>query len=527
MGKSFFKYIFVVVVVVLAIYTIVKSVRDDKIAKDEELDQTSKVSTIQKDLRLAIAELDNINPILSNNKNVQEITKVVYEPLVTLDEHYKLEYCLATEIAKQDDVTYIVKLRKGVLWHDNSNFTAWDVRFTVDRILGENAVPTVYRDNLRYVTALEVVDDYTVVFRLSQAVPFFEYNLTFPIMCASYYEGEDFANTDKNNAPIGTGMFKIENRELDKIKLVRNETYWNNTKKPMAEEINISLYGSMGEVYNAFKSGELDIITVGTNNVEQYIGTLGYNKVEYKSRDYDFLSFNTQSRVLSDVSVRKAISLVLDKNAIVAGALGTGYASSNFSLDMGNWLYVADLTVEPNAEEAKNILSQNGWNLRNNTWIKEGRRLEFSIAVDSGNEARVRVTQAICDQLNNFGIKASMLQVSNQRYVDILNNKNYDCVLTGIRTSFSPSLHTFFGEGNLANYNNPEVLELIKKTENTTDEGEMYDSYRTIYQKYLDEVPYVGLYRNTNIVIYNQGLVGNISPNAFNLYHNIEKWYRQ
>ena len=55
----------------------------------------------------------------------------------------------------------------------------------------------------------------------------------------------------------------------------------------------------------------------------------------------------------------------------------------------------------------------------------------------------------------------------------------------------------------------------------------MYNSYRAIYQKYLDEVPYIGLYRNTNIIIYNQGLVGNITPNSFNLYHNIEKWYRQ
>ena len=527
MGKSFFKYIFVVVVIVLATYTIFKSIKDDKAAQNEELDQTSKVSTIQKDLRLAIAEIDTINPILSTNKNVQEITKMIYEPLVTLDEHYKLEYKLATEVAKQDDVTYLIKLRKGVLWHDNSNFTAWDVRFTVDKILGEGAVPTIYRDNLRYVTSLEVVDDYTITIRLSQAVPFFEYNLTFPIMCANYYEGEDFANTDKNDRPIGTGMFKIQNREPNLIKLARNDTYWDNSKKPMAEEINISLYGSMGEVYNAFKSGELDIVTAGTRNVEEYIGTLGYNKIEYKARDYDFLSFNTQSRILSDVSVRKAISLVLDKNTIVASTLGSGYATSNFSLDMGNWLYVADLTVEPNTEEAKSILEQNGWNLRNNTWIKDRQRLEFSIIVDTENEGRVRVAEAISEQLNNFGIKSSVLQVSNQRYFDTLNNKNYDCILTGIRASYSPSLHTFFGEDNLANYNNPEVLDLIRKTENTTDEGEMYNCYRTIYQKYLDEVPYIGLYRNTNIVIYNQGLVGSISPNAFNLYHNIEKWYRQ
>ena len=527
MGRSFFKYIFVIVVIVLAVYTIYKSVKDDSEAQKETLDQTSKVSTIQKDLRLAIAELDTINPILSNNKNVQEITKMIYEPLVTLNEHYKLEYCLATEIAKQDDLTYIVKLRKGVLWQDNSNFTAWDVKFTVDRILSDSGVSSIYRDNLRYVTELEVVDDNTVVIKLSRAVPFFEYNLTFPIMCASYYEGEDFANSDKNYAPIGTGMFKIAQRESNFIRLTKNETYWNVDKNPMAEEINISLFGSMGEVYNSFKSGELDIITVGTNSVEQYIGTLGYNKIEYKARDYDFLSLNNESRILSNVNVRKAISLVIDKNAIVASVFGTGYATSNFSLDMGNWLYVADLTVNPNTEDAKNILTEDGWILRNNIWMKDGQRLEFSLAVDSSNEARVRVAEIICEQLNNFGIKASLLPVSNQRYVDMLNSRGYDCILTGIRTGFNPSLHTFFGEGNLANYNNQEVFDIIKKVENTKDEGEMYDGYRAIYQKYLDEVPYIGLYRNTNVVVYNQGLVGNISPNAFNLYHNIEKWYRQ
>ena len=527
MGKSFFKYIFVVVVIILASYTIYKSVKEDSEAQNESLDQTSKVSTIQKDIRLSIAELDTINPILSNNKNVQEITKIIYEPLVTLNENYKMEYCLATEIAKQDDVTYLVKLRQGVLWHDRSNFSAWDVRFTVDRILGENSVSTIYRDNLRYVSSLEVVDDYTVIIRLTQAVPFFEYNLTFPIMCASYYDGEDFATTDKNYTPIGTGMFKIESREPGYIKLARNDEYWDNSKKPMAEEVNISLYDSMGEVYNSFKSGELDIITVGTNSVEQYIGTLGYNKVEYKSRNYDFLSLNNQSRLFSDVNVRRAISLVIDKNAIVAGALGSGYTPSNFWLDMGNWLYIADLTVETNTEEARNILEQNGWALRNNIWIKDGQRLEFPITVSNESEARLNVAQIICEQLNNFGINASILEVSGQRYEEILNNKSYECLLTGVRMSFTPSLRTFFGEGNIANYNNVEVFDLIRKVENTNDEGEMYDSYRAIYQKYLDDVPYIGLYRDTDIVVYNQGLVGNISPNAFNLYHNIEKWYRQ
>lgn len=526
MGKSFFKYIFVIVVIVLLVYSGYKLIKEDSMSADEQLDQTSTVSTIQKDLRFAIAELDTINPILSNNRNVHEVTKIIYEPLVTLNQNYKLNYCLAEEIVKQDDTTYIVKLRKGVLWQNGNNFTEKDVHFTIDMIKSEN-VSTIYKNNLKYVTGYQMIDDYTFQLTLSQAVPFFEYNLTFPILSASYYAEEDFVNTDKNIAPIGTGMFKIDLVEGNIIKLVKNDTYWDNSKTPMAEEVIINLYSSMGEVYNAFKSGELDIITVTANNVEEYIGSLGYNKIEYKSREYDFLAFNTESETFSDIAVRQAISKIIDKDYMVVSCLGAGYVSSNFSLDMGNWLYTRDLTVVPNTEEATQILESNGWVYRNNSWIKDGKRLEMNIVVNSNNEARIRVAENISEQLNNFGIKVSVQAVSTERYTDALNNKSYECILAGIECSFSPSLHTFFGNGNLANYYNNEVLDLINKVENTTDESVLYDSYKTIFDRYLEDVPYIGLYRSTDIVVYNQGLVGSISPNAFNLYHNIHKWYRQ
>jgi len=526
MSKGIVKYIFVIVVVILAVYTGFKLIKDDGLSEDDNLDQTSKLSTIQKDLRLSIAELDTINPILSNNRNVHEISKVIFEPLVTLDENYKLQYALADEIAKQDDTTYIIKLKKGVLWQDGSNFTQKDVHYTVDKIKDPN-ISTIYKDNLRYVTTYEEIDDYTFKLYLSQAVPFFEYNLTFPIMCANYYGEDDFANTDKNNAPIGTGMFKIGSADDSVIKLARNDIYWDNSKKPMVEEINVNLFSSIGAVYNAFKSGELDIITVTANNVEEYIGTLGYNKIEYKARDYDFMAFNIENEIFSDVAVRQAISKVIDKDNIVVSCLGSGYASSNFSLDMGNWLYTKDLTVMPNLDEARLILENAGWVYKNNSWIKDGRRLDINIIVNNNNDARVRVVENIATQLENFGIRVSVLQYSYERYVDALNNRQYECIITGVECSFNPSLRTFFGEGNLANYNNTEVFDMINKVENTTDEGVLYDTYKVIFDKYLEDVPYIGLYRNTDIVVYNQGLVGNISPNAFNLYHNIYKWYRQ
>jgi peptide/nickel transport system substrate-binding protein len=527
--RSYFKYIFVVVVFILVIFTTYQFVKDKNTIDDTDLDQTSTVSTIQKDLRLAIAEMDTINPIVSNNRNVQEISKIIFEPLVTLDGNYKMEYCLAEEIAKQDDTTYLVKLRQGVKWHDLTEFTTEDVRFTIDSIK-KGVVSSIYAENLKYVDSIEVIDKYTMKIYLSQEVPYFEYYLTVPIMCQSYYDGTDLNNEDKNISPVGTGLFQISSVNGNVIKLTRNDNYWNKDKVTMAEEIVITNYSTMGEVYNSFKSGDIDLITVTASNIEDYIGTMGYNKIEYKARNYDFIAFNTTDSLFSSQAVRKAISLAIDKNSIVA-SLGSGYTVSNFSLDMGNWLYTKDLNVTTNTDEAKQILEQDGWTYRNNTWQKtvdgETKKLSFTITVNENNDERVKAAESIAQQLANIGISVNVKKVSSNNYQNALNNKDFECIIAGIETGFTPSLDTFFGDNNIANYYNEELQNLLNNAKNSNDEAEMHRDYERIFDIYLEEAPYIGLYRNTETIVCDQGLVGNITPNTFNIYHNIDKWYRQ
>ena len=326
-------------------------------------------------------------------------------------------------------------------------------------------------------------------------------------------------------------MFKISTIDSNVIKLEKNEKYWNTSKKPMVKQININLYNSAGELYNAFKNGEIDIVDVKISNVEEYIGSIGYKKLEYKSRDYDFLALNNQNIALADPLVRKAISKVIDKNNIVASCLGSGYVSSNFSLDMGNWLYTKDLSVTPNLEEANQILIQDGWEYKNNKWRRniEGRivELSFAISVNSDNKQRLAVAENIKNQLANFGISSYIRHLNNDAYYRTIENKEYDIIVTGITCGYSPSLNTFFGENNLANYNNDEVSQVMNIISNTTDDNTLYDNYNKLYDIYLEEAPYIGLYRNTAMVVFNQSLVGNIKANRFNLYYNIEKWYRQ
>ena len=219
MKANWIKYVFVIFIIILLIFA-VYIIKNDEQEKKQEQDYTASTQdTKVREIKLGIAELDTMNPILSNNKNVQQISKLIFEPLVDLSSDYKAEPCLAVEWAKQSDNSYLIKLRENVRWSDGQSFTAEDVQFTIDRLKDSQ---TIYSSNVQDVTGVDIVDDYTVKINLDREVPFFEYNLTFPILSKEYYQGEDFSSTGKNSSPVGTGKFKITNAQSSYLTLEKN-----------------------------------------------------------------------------------------------------------------------------------------------------------------------------------------------------------------------------------------------------------------------------------------------------------------
>ena len=322
-----------------------------------------------REIKLGIAQMDTMNPILSNNKNVQNITKLIYEPLVNLTSDYKAEPCLAKEWAKQSDNSYLIKLRENAKWSDGQKFNAEDVRFTIDKL---KEIQSIYSYNVQNVIGIDIVDDYTVKINLNKEVPFFEYYLTFPILSKEYYEGEDFANTEKNKAPVGTGKYKISDVQSSYIDLEKNNLWWDkNTTDLSIEKVTVNLYSSVGELYNSFKIGNIDMLATTNDNLQEYIGTIGYSSKELKGREHTFLALNTGNYFLSKQEVRKAISYSIDKNNIVSSIFGNKYYTSSFPLDYGNWLCQdQDASLGYNTDQAKQILVENGWSYKNPNWQK-------------------------------------------------------------------------------------------------------------------------------------------------------------
>lgn len=244
MKSNWIKYVFIIFIVFILIFAVYK-IKEEEQNNQNETEVTSGETKQIKEIKLGIASLDTINPILSNNKNVQDISKLIYEPLVNLTADYKSEACLAKEWAKQSDNSYLIKLRENVRWSNGQRFTSADVRFTIDRL---KDTQTIYSANVQDVTGVDIVDDYTLKINLDKEIPFFEYNLTFPILSKDYYEGEDFSSTSKNSSPVGTGKFKITDAQSSYIILEKNSSWWNKEKEVGLEKIIVNLFSSIGEL---------------------------------------------------------------------------------------------------------------------------------------------------------------------------------------------------------------------------------------------------------------------------------------
>ena len=531
MRNSWFKYIFILFVIGIIIFAYIKIKGNEETKKQEELNNANKQEEQIKEITLGIAEFDTINPILSKKQNVQDISRLIYDPLISLTNDYKPEAALAKEWAKQDSKTYIIKLRDNVKWSDGTEFNSEDVRYTIDK-LKDNKVSSVYKNNVQYVKRVDIVDKYTLKIYLSQEVPFFEYYLTFPIMSGTYYGDDNFVKTDKNKNPIGTGKYQISNVQGSYITLEKNKNWWNSERYGLSlEKININLYSSVGELYNGFKTGSIDLLATSNNNFSDYIGTIGYNLAENRGREHVFLALNTKSTYLSDLQVRKAIAASIDKSSITSSAYNKKYYTASFPLEYGSYLYKGTNSSEKyDLEQAKKYLQNGGWNYRYGYWQKtqnyRTRRITLKLVVKSDNKQQLKAAENIKNQLDKQGLITNIIEASNSQYQKYKENKNYDMILCSSNLSISPDLTTFFGEDNLASYNTDEITQIMNEVKNTNDENALKEKYEKLEEIYNKKVPYISLANSKYNVLYNSNLVGDVAPNWYNLFFNVEGWYK-
>ena len=532
MKESYFKIIFIILVTILllsAIYIYVFKQNEKTIATSKI--RSNKIEQlISNDIRIGIIEFDNINPILSNNKNVQDISRLIFDPLFTLTEDYRLEGILAKEISKITDKTYIMKLNDNIIWHDGNKFDSSDVIFTINMLkkLGDSSI---YYHNVKNVLQVQVIDEYTIKIITDSDIPYFEYNLIFPIISSKYFNEDSLELASKNIKPVGTGMFYISDVNNKSILLKKNLKN-SKAKNLKIENILLKLYSSLSTVIEAFKTEEIDIFTTANKNVEEYLKNTRYNITKYINREYNYIAMNCNTNILSNKEVRQAISYAIDKENILNNVLDNKCEISNFPLDFGSFAYdISNDIINYNTNKAKNILVEKGWKYSVEGWKKKvnniNLKIELDIIVNKNSTDNIKVANSVKEQLSLIGILINVREVSDKEYMNYLNNKNYDLIIVNDIYSYSPSLEKYFGEINLSNYTNKEIDSLLKEVEFLSNENEIKQKYTKINEIYNSEVPYISLYYDTNSIIYSPNLRGTITPNSYNLFYGMENWYRE
>lgn len=517
------KFVFLGFVIFIVIFAVFHMTSKNKKKQNNETNIAEQI-VYQDNIKLGVSNLDSTNPLITKNKQLLDIYQLVFEPLFSIDYNYSLKNCLATEYAKTSATTYIVKIDNSIKWSNGSNVNADDVKFTVDLLKSRD---NIYSENVKAISNVEAIDNNTVKFNLDEDVPFFEYNLIFPIMCQNQFNGKDFFKGDQY--PIGTGLYKISTISSNQIVLEKNNNYRNHEKENKnINKIYINIFSEVGEVYNSFKIGNVDIINTSSTTYENYIGTIGYYIKEYKGREYDFLSCNCNDYLMQEKSVRQAINLAIDKENIVSTVFNNKCYESDFVLDYGNYLYKKNTVSSGyNPEKAKEVLRNDGWIYSNNRWRKNGKNLSISLAVNSSNTQRCEVAKNIKAQLENIGIPVNILEISDSQYNSYLENKNYQILLTGVYNSYNPELTYFYGENNISNYNNDDIKAILNDVKNITDKKELEKKYDEITNIVKEDCPYISLYRNKNSLLINQNLVGNFEPNNYGIFSNFESWNKE
>lgn len=123
------------------------------------------------------------------------------------------------------------------------------------------------------------------------------------------------------------------------------------------------------------------------------------------------------------------------------------------------------------------------------------------------NEDRIGVAEIIKQNLEEIGIKVTIRKLSNLYYKNNIDRLNYEILLTGNRVSIKP---------NVKDYLDFEIEE--KQTKK--------DTYENIYEKYKQEPNFMGLYFDSIILLYSNQLKGNFDCNWYNIFYNIDTWYK-
>ncbi|QFT61679.1 ABC transporter substrate-binding protein [Roseivivax sp. THAF30] len=400
----------------------------------------------------------------------------VFEGLTRFAADGSVEPALAEDWEiSEDGTTYTFTLREGVSFHDGSDFTAEDVKFTLDRARAEDSV-NAQKALFEGISEVNVVDPQTVEIVLSQPDGNFLFNLAWG---DAVIVAEESIENIKSN-PVGTGPFTFsEWVQGDRVELARNSEYWG--EAPSLEAATIKFISDPTAAFAAMMAQDIDAFAgyPAPENLPQFEADPRFQVIVGSTEGETILAMNNAEEPFNDPEVREAVAHAIDRQAIIDGAMfGQGTPiGTHFAPHNPDYVNLTDLSpYDP--EIARQLLADAGY--------EEG--FSTTLKLPPPSYAR-RGGEIIAAQLREVGIETEITNLEWAQWLEeVFRGKDFGLTIVSHTEPFDIGIYArpdyYFS------YDNPEFQELMATLTATTDPAErsslVADAQRMISEDYVN-----------------------------------------
>lgn len=462
----------------------------------------------------------------------------VFDPLFGVTPEGEYYPALASEVPtvenggiSEDGLTWRVKLRDDVTWHDGEPFTAEDVKYTLELVV-DPGFRSMRRTGHDLVRNIKIVNDHEITWEMESPFAPYPAILSWTFMVPKHILGaaEDPNTAAYNQAPVGTGPFKwVERVAGDHITLGANKEYWG--EGPYLERVVFKYIPDLTVMYTQFKTGDIDVIAlqgITPDHYEEAKGLDGKEVVIAPSATIESFSLNMGKPQFAEQAVREALYHAIDKTAIIEAIYyGIPTATESY-LPQQSPYYNDDLPKhEYSIETANQILDEAGWERGSDgVRAKDGVRLSFTNSTTAGNQNREQMQQFVQQSFNEIGVEMTISNLPPAvMWGEYYMQSQFDSIVVGNNfvTGPDPDTTNYFMSTKInaqggSGQNNwqidfPEVDELLKEGASLFILEKRREVYFEIQEIMRERLPILPIFQYANLRGHQEGLEG-YTPNV-------------
>lgn len=477
------------------------------------------------------------NPHMPHIEVDEGVHFALFDPLFYVNEEGKFIAALAAEVPtvenggiSADGLSWKIKLRDDVKWHDGTPFTAEDVKFTLELLVDPN-FRSWRKTGHEFVRELTVVSPTEITWKMEKPFAAYPSILASTFITPKHILGAeaDRNTAPYNNAPVGTGAYKWKERVAgDYILLEANTDYF--ADGPHLERLIYKYVPDMNVMYTQFKTGDVDVVGL------QWITPDHYDEAKdlegkvvnvVPGSTIESFTFNMERPQFKDPAVREALYHAIDKQSII-DALYYGLPTPTESyVPQQSFYYNPDLPKhEYSIEKAIKLLDDAGW-VAGSDGIREkdGVKLSFTCSTTAGNHIREQVQQYMQQSFKDLGVEMTISNLPPAvMWGDYWMLSQFDTVIVGLDflTGPDPDTSDFFkstssaatgGAGqNTWQFANKEVDDLLDQGGAIFVPEERKAVYLKIQEVMRKELPLLPLFQYATVRGHKQGIEG-VKPN--------------